>query len=235
MAALGRQPPATAPGQKTNFNALPRPANYVPGLGRGATGARTPCCYYQGEGTLDKYTGLMHGRGAQASPPGPILGLLGRRRRCQPASGCVSFCVQLHTNARGSSPQRCAFLLQGVAPAKAAANDAAAAAKKKAADEEAAGEDDSKFDEFMVGRSASCSLWVPAPNTTRLCVSQQYLVCRATMRARLPAPRASTTRTTRRLMRCALRLGAQLQPVWHPGLAGASAAVLKWCAGMGGD
>ena len=38
MAALGRQPPATAPGQKTNFNALPRPSNYVPGLGRGATG-----------------------------------------------------------------------------------------------------------------------------------------------------------------------------------------------------
>lgn len=38
MAALGKQPPATAPGQKVNFNALPRPSNYVPGLGRGATG-----------------------------------------------------------------------------------------------------------------------------------------------------------------------------------------------------
>lgn len=47
MAALGRQPPATAPGQKTNFNALPRPANYVPGLGRGATGACTLRCCYQ--------------------------------------------------------------------------------------------------------------------------------------------------------------------------------------------
>ncbi|KAK9822995.1 hypothetical protein WJX81_003933 [Elliptochloris bilobata] len=41
MAALGKQPPATAPGQKINFNALPRPANYVPGLGRGATGFTT--------------------------------------------------------------------------------------------------------------------------------------------------------------------------------------------------
>ena len=72
-----------------------------------------------------------------------------------------------------SSLQRCALLLQGVAPAKAAANDAAAAAKKKAADEEAAGEDDSKFDEFMVGPSATCKLFVPAPTTTPLCVSQQ--------------------------------------------------------------
>ena len=111
---------------------------------------RTLCCYYQGEGTLDKHPGLMLGLGAQASPPGPILGLLGRRQRCRPASGCAVICAQLHTRACGSSLQRCALLLQGFAPAKAAANDAAAAAKKKAADEEAAGEDDSKFDDFMV-------------------------------------------------------------------------------------
>ena len=97
--------------------------------------------------------GLMHGCGAQASPPGPILGLLGRRRRCRPASGCVakfSATYKKHAAALCNA----AHLLQGVAPAKAAAADAAAAAKKKAADEEAAGEDDSKFDEFMVGRRA---------------------------------------------------------------------------------
>lgn len=35
------KPPATAPGQKINFNAIPQPANYVPGLGRGATGFTT--------------------------------------------------------------------------------------------------------------------------------------------------------------------------------------------------
>eukprot|EP00884_Botryococcus_braunii_P009418 jgi/Botrbrau1/18478/Bobra.0072s0060.1 len=35
------KPPATAPGQKTNFNLLAVPANYVPGLGRGATGFTT--------------------------------------------------------------------------------------------------------------------------------------------------------------------------------------------------
>lgn len=35
------KPPATAPGQKTNFNMLAVPANYVPGLGRGATGFTT--------------------------------------------------------------------------------------------------------------------------------------------------------------------------------------------------
>ena len=35
------RPPATAPGQKLNFNTIPTPANYVPGLGRGATGFTT--------------------------------------------------------------------------------------------------------------------------------------------------------------------------------------------------
>ena len=39
--ATMRQPPATAPGQKVNFNAIPTPSNYVPGLGRGATGFTT--------------------------------------------------------------------------------------------------------------------------------------------------------------------------------------------------
>lgn len=35
------RPPATAPGQKLNLNAIPTPPNYVPGLGRGATGFTT--------------------------------------------------------------------------------------------------------------------------------------------------------------------------------------------------
>jgi hypothetical protein len=37
---IGRALP-TAPGQKVDFNALKAPSNYVPGLGRGATGFTT--------------------------------------------------------------------------------------------------------------------------------------------------------------------------------------------------
>ena len=40
MAGMHR-PPAMAPGQKLNFNTIPPPPNYVPGLGRGATGFTT--------------------------------------------------------------------------------------------------------------------------------------------------------------------------------------------------
>ena len=39
--ALLHQPPAKAPGQKVDYNKLSQPANYVPGLGRGATGFTT--------------------------------------------------------------------------------------------------------------------------------------------------------------------------------------------------
>ncbi|KAK9803220.1 hypothetical protein WJX73_005268 [Symbiochloris irregularis] len=39
--ALLHQPPARAPGQKVDFNTIAPPANYVPGLGRGATGFTT--------------------------------------------------------------------------------------------------------------------------------------------------------------------------------------------------
>lgn len=39
--ALLHQPPARAPGQKMDFNTAAPPANYVPGLGRGATGFTT--------------------------------------------------------------------------------------------------------------------------------------------------------------------------------------------------
>ncbi len=37
--AMSRMP--RPPGSKTDFNAIPAPANYVPGLGRGATGFTT--------------------------------------------------------------------------------------------------------------------------------------------------------------------------------------------------
>eukprot|EP00877_Chromochloris_zofingiensis_P003752 jgi/Chrzof1/13378/Cz07g30230.t1 len=36
-----QRPPVTAPGSKTDFNSMPAPSNYVPGLGRGATGFTT--------------------------------------------------------------------------------------------------------------------------------------------------------------------------------------------------
>lgn len=94
-----------------------------------------------------------------------------------------SFTLKHRPNMHGNT----ALLLQGVAPAKATANDAAAAAKKKAADEEAAGEDDSKFDEFMVSRKrlsvGACgnltrrelclltAFHVPAATSTPCCVT----------------------------------------------------------------
>lgn len=99
----------------------------------------------------------------QASQQEAISGQRGRPRRCLPASGCASFLYNSLT-ARACSPAIDACLLvQGIAPAKAAAEAAQAVAKKKAADEEAAGEDDSKFDEFMVGL-CPCALPFLAPS-----------------------------------------------------------------------
>jgi pre-mRNA-processing factor 6 len=39
MSMMNRAP--AAPGSKVDFNAIPVPSNYVPGLGRGATGFTT--------------------------------------------------------------------------------------------------------------------------------------------------------------------------------------------------
>jgi pre-mRNA-processing factor 6 len=41
MATTLHRPLPVAPGSKVDFNALPTPANYVPGLGRGAAGFTT--------------------------------------------------------------------------------------------------------------------------------------------------------------------------------------------------